>query len=122
MALSEAQKRAHENYKKRKCDPVTFTVPKGKRAAYKLMADELGLSLARLFQYGAEEFAQNHSDGNIRALLELKEFSLTGRERALLARFKCLPERAQTNFIRLMGDLARQLGAQVDEDEAEGIE
>ena len=122
MAVSEAQKRAHKNYREEKCDRITVAVPKGKRAAYKLMADELGLSLARLFQHGVEEFAQNHSDGNIRALLELKEFSLTGRERVLLARFNSLPERAQQHFMKLMGDLARQLGAQVDEDEAEGIE
>ena len=117
MTSSEAVKRAKDKYRREKCDQLTLLVPKGKRAAYRLVADELGVSLAQLVQISVEEFARNHEAG---LPCEMKRRPLTGREKVLLERFACLPERAQKNFIQLMGSLAVQCGTQIESDETEG--
>ena len=117
MAVSEAQKRATDKYRKAKRDRILVEVPKGKKTAYRLAANELGVSLAQLVQISVEEFARNHEAG---LPCEMKRRPLTGREKVLLERFACLPERAQKNFIQLMGSLAVQCGTQIESDETEG--
>lgn len=105
MAVPESQKRAKEKYRREKRDQIALEVPKGKREAYRQIADELGVSMARLVQFSVEEFAQNHKTGVPRELLEKGEQALAERDKILLERFNSLPERAQRNFMRLMGAL-----------------
>ena len=117
MAITEAQKLSKTRYRKEKRDQLTVEIPKGKRAAYRLVANELGLSMARLVQNAVEEYAQNHAN-NVPVFPQTAEEFLTERENLLLERFAYLPDKPQLEFIRLMGDFAEQFGAQIESEEA----
>ena len=52
------------NRRKEKYDNILFRVPKGKRAEYQAVAQDLGLGFWALIQSALEEFVQNHAGGD----------------------------------------------------------
>lgn len=63
MALTEARKASIYKYKAEKIDRLGVDIPKGKRAAYREVANELGMSMSQLVQAAVEEFAKTHAGG-----------------------------------------------------------
>lgn len=112
MALSEAQKRSKKEYRKEKRTQISVEVSKEKKDEYLLAAQKLKLSLANLIKISVEEYIRKHEA--LLEQLEAAENPLTMREQMLLARFSCLPERAQRNFMRLMETLVVKYGGEAD--------
>ena len=103
--VSQAQKIAVKKYRDKTYDTIGFDVPKGKRDEYKTKAKKLGLSLAKLIQYGIEEFIQNH----VEEFIQKPEVEkLTTEESRLLKAFAKLPKNAQTNLIKTLEALSPQ--------------
>lgn len=65
MPESEARRQQKKRYVQEKCDHLTINVPKGERETYKQIADEQGISVAKLVQYSIAEFAQRHTGKGI---------------------------------------------------------
>ena len=101
--VTKAQRMAVAKFRAEKCDRIAADVPKGKREEYRAAAKELGLSLAKLIQYGVEEYIQNHG-GEVIQKPEAEK--LTAEERRLLAAFAKLPKNAQINLIKTLEALS----------------
>ena len=93
-----------------KWDLVAFQVPKGKCDAYKMVAQELGLSLSKLVQMGVEEYIRNHAE-EIPAAIEkpVVEETLADAEVRLSESFARLPKSVQRKFASLIQDFAKHI-------------
>lgn len=111
MAMSTARRLANEKYLKEKCDRIGVDIPKGKRDAYKLVAAELGISLASLVQVGIEEYARTHAGEKFsvpaKEAASVPEKKLTASERRLVEAFARLPEKTRAKFAGLLDDYAK---------------
>ena len=112
MAMSTARRLANEKYLKEKCDRIGVDIPKGKRDAYKLVAAELGISLASLVQVGVEEYARTHAGEKFSVPADVTaksvpEKKLTASERRLVETFGRLPKETRAKFAGLLDDYAK---------------
>lgn len=116
MAITESQKVSKARYRKLKRDSLFVEIPKGKKAAYRQVADELGLSMAFLVQNAVEEYARTHAN-DVPVFPQTAEDFLTERENLLIERFGQLPDKTQLDFLHLMADFIEPFGAQDESDD-----
>lgn len=112
MAVSIAQQLAKDKYRKEKRDQMTVEVPKGKREVYKLIAAELGISLAQLIQVAVESYGRNHAGGIQLPAAEQK--SLSPSDEKLLVEFSKLPVDAQKSLMKFLQTINQKGGGQND--------
>lgn len=113
MALPESTKESKKRYKLKR-ELLAVEIPKGKKAAYRQVADALGLSMARLIQQSVEEYARKYAN-EVPEFPQTAEEFLTERENLLLKRFNRLEPKTQMAFIHLMDDFIEPLGTQDEE-------
>ena len=103
MPISEARRQSQKKYKQEKCDRVTVDVPKGKREIYKQLADEMGISMSKLIQYGVDEFAQKYTN---KAIFHSQGDKLNAEQRQLIDTVDKLTPKARKQLIKFLESLA----------------
>ena len=119
MAVPDSKRISIAKYQQEKCDRLTVDVPKGKRAAYHLIAKELGVSLAMLIQNSVEEHARNYAGENLSVPADASksepEKKLTASERRLVETFARLPEKTRAKFAGLLENVADLADTKTDD-------
>lgn len=115
MALTQEAQEAKSRHRRETRDRLSLELPKGTNAVYRQLAAKLGTNVTKLIQAAVEEYARNH-ETDIPTFPQPEGTCLTERELLLLERFDCLSEKAQKDFIRLLGSFINPFAAQNDDD------